>query len=69
MARNGVVVTPGTNMPSFIVGLANGRTQTIPKVIMPQMLIQQNQLRATFSLPPLPDPTTVTITAPAIGPK
>lgn len=69
MARSGVVVTPGTNMPSFIVGLANGRTQTIPKVIMPQMLLQQNQLRATFSLPPLPDPTTVTISAPAMGPK
>jgi hypothetical protein len=53
-------------MPVFLVGLANGRVQPVAKQMMAAELAKQNSLRASFGLPPLPDPTTVTEGNPAV---
>jgi hypothetical protein len=69
-SSSGAVTFAGSSpVPSFIVGLSSGRTQAIPKVIFPQSLAGQNSLRQALSLPPLPDPTTVTVSSPALGAK
>ncbi|MCW5777250.1 MAG: YIP1 family protein [Phycisphaeraceae bacterium] len=47
------VSTPGA------VGLANGSAMPMPQGMFPTFLQQQNDIRATFGLPPLPDPGTV----------
>lgn len=62
--------SPATpSVPLCFVGLPNGRITQFPKTSLSTALQKQNALRATFNLPPLPDPTTVTLTSPATAPK
>lgn len=53
---------------AFFVGSVGGSVRTISKAAFGQALARQNAFRATFNLPPLPDPTTVTESKPAAGP-
>ncbi|HRQ72943.1 MAG TPA: hypothetical protein PLU35_07940 [Phycisphaerales bacterium] len=56
------VSTPGA------VGLANGPATPVPQGMFPTFLQQQNVVRASLGLPPLPDPRTVLTDQPAVGP-
>jgi hypothetical protein len=49
------------------VGTAGGTTHTFIASTMPTELDKQNLLRASFGLPPLPAPATITHAAPAVG--
>ena len=60
-AGNPVVVQGVTS-----VGLADGSTFVLPVQAMASYLELQNDLRAEFGLPPLPDPSTVTHDQPAV---
>ncbi|MEM9083411.1 MAG: hypothetical protein AAGB34_07435 [Planctomycetota bacterium] len=52
----------------IIVGTHDGDIDTFPRSILTQELNDQNTLRAQFSLPPLPPPSTVTHASPAVHP-
>ncbi len=54
----------GTN-ENVAIGLAGGRTATFLASAIPAELIKQNELRADYGLPPLPDPASVAHGAPA----
>jgi hypothetical protein len=54
----------GTNQ-NVAIGLASGRTATYLAETVPAELTKQNELRAEFGLPPLPDLAAVTHAAPA----
>lgn len=57
-----------TVQSTFTVGLADGTTSDLPvATFLTINLPGQNALRASFGLPPLPDPSTVTYGSPAIG--
>jgi hypothetical protein len=67
-----VIVSPGAgaNPPGAVqqrvhVGLASGATRGLASAFAAE-LAQQNQLRASYNLSPLPDPATVTHDAPAV---
>lgn len=51
-----------------IIGLADGSTLLVDLVDFPQLLIQQNLLRKSVNLSPLPEPATVTHAQPAAAP-
>ncbi len=53
----------------YFVGCVGGTTQTITQANFASALAAQNQLRADFQLPPIPDPSTVTPASPAMAPK
>lgn len=58
----------GAGQSTFTVGLADGSTiDLMAGTFLSIDLPQQNALRASFGLPPLPDPSTVTHGSPAIG--
>ena len=52
----------------LVRGFDNGSTIPLPRGSLPIVLETQNELRATFGLPPLPDPATVTHAQPAVEP-
>jgi len=54
---------------TYFAGLAGGSVRPIATSLFPEALSEQNDLRASFGLPPIPDPATVTPSAPAIAPK
>ncbi len=54
----------GTNQ-TVAIGLAGGRTATFLASAVPAELARQNELRADYGLPPLPDPASVAHGAPA----
>jgi hypothetical protein len=55
--------------PVFIIGLPGGQVETVSQAALAGALAQQNQLRSTFGLPALPDPTTITSSSPVLRPK
>lgn len=57
-------VNSTSNDPIY-VGTTAGGVITFPRASMNARLLEQNQLRAKYGLPPLPDPSTVTHGAPA----
>lgn len=59
-------VALGSAPASVTAGLAGGGTLTTP---LTSGLADQNQLRAQYGLPPLPDPATVTHGKPAVKPR
>jgi len=54
--------------PVTIVGMADGRAYSYQAGNFKADLAAQNQLRAKYNLPPLPDPRTVTHAQPAVAP-
>jgi len=52
---------------NLTVGLPDGTTRSYPAVTMASLLQSQNALRRAVGLPVLPDPSTVTHDAPAVG--
>lgn len=60
---------PGFVDDTVIVGLADGTSRTIAPEDFPAALEEQNALRATHDLPPLPDPDTITHINPATAPN
>ena len=62
------VQSSGSSQIIITVGLADRSTMDLPATTFLTVdLPQQNALRASFGLPPLPDPSTVTYGSPAIG--
>jgi hypothetical protein len=53
---------------THVVGRANGTVEAIPSHRWLQALKDQNDLRATAGLPPLPDPAAVARDTPAVAP-
>lgn len=56
----------GVNTTQIAVGLADGTTQWLDSATFSTSLTQQNTVRASVGLPPLPDPSTVTHDVPAV---
>lgn len=60
--------TPPAPTDTIVVGQVDGMTTSFPYSSMQTQLTSQNNLRAQHSLPPLPDPYTVTHDKPAVAP-
>jgi hypothetical protein len=45
----------------------DGTTESLPLADLPAALVDQNEVRAVFGLPPVPDPMTVTQERPGVG--
>jgi hypothetical protein len=50
------------------IGVADGTARSVPIETLPDELREQNELRRSWGLPPLPDLATVTHDAPAVAP-
>jgi hypothetical protein len=59
---------PGTTMPFVFVGRADGTVLRFTADQFRARRAEQNELRASHDLAPLPDPATVTHTRPAVAP-